>query len=464
MAALITAFAAALAQPPHLVVVSLDTTRADALSCDGKPPVPFHDATPQLPRTPVLDAIAAQGVRFEQFYAHAPSTLSSHASMFTGKDPHQHGVVRNGYPLDAELTTLAQRLATAGYDTRAVLGAAALESGTGIERGFAVYDDESPTLRGLMYQAPADEVVTRALASADSRAPDKPLFLFVHFFDAHSPYEPPAPFAQRYAVPGYDGAFSNPEQLLRPLVQALRKGSAYEPAVAAVNGRYLGEIGWVDSQVGVLIAGLEQRGILDEDALLVIVGDHGEVLSEDAIFAWTHGNNISEGVLRVPLLLKSWGSVALAERRVVSRQAPMSQLAPTIERLLGLQTTLGTDFWELVRPGPVLDVGAWPESGQRPVFMEATRPRQFESTDRWNNLPLARGVLAGGFRLEADPAHEVAPHMAAGHPLALAPELDRLLLRWDEAATEHRTADMPEHTRRALEALGYLTDDPPPDP
>ncbi|MEZ4317286.1 MAG: sulfatase [Myxococcota bacterium] len=459
MAALITALATALAGPPDIVIVSLDTTRADALTCYGDPPVPFHDAAAGTPRTPVLDALAADGLRFAQLHAHAPSTLSSHASLFSGRDPHGTGVVRNGYPLDADVPLLAERLAAAGWDTRAVLGAAALEKGTGIERGFAHWDDESPTLRGLMYQSPANEVVDRALRSASEREPGKPLFLFVHLFDAHSPYEPPEPYRQRFASPGYDGVFTNPEAPMKPLVDGLRSGTAEEAALAAVNGRYLGEVAWMDAQVGRLLTGLEASGVLGGDALFVVVGDHGEVLSEDPIYAWTHGNNVSEGVLRVPLLMRAWGDVPLARHRVVEAQAPISQLAPTLERLAGLEPTLGTDFWDLVRPGPVAASGTWPEHGQRPIFLEATRPRSLEATDRWNNLPFQRGVLAGGYRLEAHPAHGDPPHMAAGEPGPLQYVLSAMLAAWDAAAPGPRTAEMPEHTRRALEALGYLQDD-----
>lgn len=456
MAALLTALTALAA--PNLVLVSLDTTRADALSAYGSPDVPFHDATPEVSRTPVLDAFGEQGVRFDQFYAHAPSTLTSHASMFTGLDPHGHGVVRNGFPLDADLKTLAERLTEAGYDTRAVLGAAALERGTGIDQGFAVYDDASPTLRGIMFQSPAPEVIERTLATVDAREIEKPLFLFVHFFDAHSPYEPPEPYRSRFAVPGYSGRYTDPEAPLKPLVSALRAGKAYEKAVAAVNGRYLGEISYLDAQVGVLLEGLEARGVLDE-AVVVIVGDHGEVLSEDSTYAWTHGNNVSDGVLRVPLLLRGFGSIPLAERRVVTRQAPMDQLAPTLEKLLGLDPELGTDFWDLLRPGPVRDDARWPERGQIPVFMEATRPRAAESAEDWNNLPLQRGVLAGGYRLEADPVNSIAPHMATGHPTVMQFVLGPMLAAWDAVVPAHRDADMPAHTRRALEALGYLRDD-----
>lgn len=435
---------------PHLVLISLDTTRADALSCYGAPPVPFDDATPGVARTPALDALAADGLRFERFHASTPTTLSSHSTMFTGLDPHAHRVVRNGYPLPPELPTLAERLAGAGWETRAVIGAAALERGQGVERGFAVWDDESPTLRGMMYQSRADEVVDRALASVAARDPARPLFLFVHLFDAHAPYEPPAPYGARFAG---EGPYMAPEAPLRPLVDALIAGTAETRDVAAVNGRYLGEVAWMDAQIGRLLDGLAGAGLFAGDALVVVVGDHGEVLSEEPIYAWTHGSDVSPGATRVPLILRGYGAVPVARRAVVQRQAGMEGLAPTLERLLGLEPTLGDDLWQLVRPGPVLDDDTWPSRPSEVLFHEATRPRAMESTTAWNNLPLPRAALAGGFRVDAAPARRIAPH---GEPAEMAALLARMLAAWDAAAPGFRVGEVPDHTRRALEALGYV--------
>lgn len=429
---------------PNLVWISLDTTRADALSCYGMPPVPIYDTASDTPRTPVLDALASRGLRFQRFYAQSPSTLASHATMFTGQGPHATHVVRNGFPLRSDLPTLAERLQQAGYATRAVIGAAALEKGMGIERGFQVYDDDSPSLRGLMYQSPAPEVVARALKQAETR-PAQPLFLFAHFFDAHAPYEPPEPWLSRYLPPGYTGQYADPERKVRPLV-------GVPPTLdhAAVDGRYLGELGALDHQLGVLLDGLDALGVLD-DALVVVVGDHGEALSDDPVYAWTHGNNVADGVMRVPLLLEAHGSVVLG-RGVVERTAAMEQLAATVEGLLGLEPTLGPGFPELVRPGPVNDVEGWPEHPTRTVFMEATRPRIHESAEAWNNLPLSRRVIVGPYE------HNSYPAMETVEPGPLSPLLGDLLQIWDKSVPAHQEAAMPEHTVRALQALGYLED------
>ena len=418
------------------MVISLDTTRADALSCYGAPPVGFHDGAPGTPRTPVLDGLAARGLRFARFYAESPSTLASHATLFTGADPHRTGVVRNGFPLGPSLPTLAERLAAQGYATRAVIGAAALSADQGVARGFQVYDDASPSLRGLMYQTPAPEVVERALALTSA---DAPLFLFVHFFDAHAPYEPPSPWAERFRPPGYDGPFLDPEAKVRPLV-----GAPPSADQQAVDGRYLAEVSALDHQVGVLLQGLKERGVLD-DALVVVLGDHGEALSDDPIYAWTHGNDVSDGVMQVPLLLEAHGSVVL-RRGVVESTAGMHQVAPTLEYLLGLQPTLGPPLDHLVRPGPVRDQQGWPERPTSVVWMEATRPRDQESETAWNNLPLMRRGVVGPLEVRAYPA---VGEDAQG-PLV------PLLEAWDADTPPHREAAMPEHMVRALKALGYL--------
>lgn len=446
-----------LAAPPNLVVVSLDTTRADALSCYGSPSVPVHDSRPDLPRTPNLDRLADEGVRFARFYAQSPSTLASHTTLFTGLDPHGTAVVRNGFPVDAAHVTLAERLQRAGYDTRAVLGAAALEGGTGIEQGFAVWDDEAPTLRGLMFQSRADEVVRRTLHTVDERVQDAPLFLFVHFFDAHTPYDAPEPYRKRFQQPGYTGPFEHPDAKIRRVGRSLMAGDAREEDVRAVNGRYYAGVTWLDAQVGVLLEGLEERGVLD-DAVVVVVADHGEVLSERPTFAYSHGSDVSDGVLHVPLLMRAYGEVPLARRAVVEREARMQDLAPTLEQILGLDVTLGTSMWDFVRPGPVDDRDGWPERPTRVVFQEATRPRNREATERWNNLPFARAVRVAPHRVEAFPVRGEAPHITHGRAGMLG-VLQTMLEHWDASAPAHRTAEMADHQVRALKALGYLTDD-----
>jgi arylsulfatase A-like enzyme len=458
----------AAASAPNVILISMDTVRADAVSCYGVPPGPYR----YDPRTtPNLDAFAAEGARFERFFAHAPSTLSSHSSMMTGLDPHGHAVVRNGFPLDPEIPTLAERLSSQGWDTIAVVGSAALEASMGLDRGFRVYDDHVRPLNvsgagaatdvpATDFQAPADDVVRRVFAALDGRADrDQPLFLFAHFYDAHAPYAPPPEFATRFADPTYRGSARADGAVFRELTQLARRGKLPPDDAEKIASLYLGEVGFVDQQVGVLLHGLEQRGLL-EHTLVVVVADHGETLSDEPLYSWSHGSNVGYEVMHVPLLMRGYG-VPIASHAVVERQAGMSGLARTIERLVGLEPTLGTglDFADLVLPGPVRDEDGWPERATIPVFVEATRPRQAEAKDGWNNENMHRGVFAGGWAGFFAPFIPVGwtwyGPSRAGTP-SLADTLQELVRRWDDRAPPHRDMTTAPDTRKALKALGYV--------
>jgi arylsulfatase A-like enzyme/Tfp pilus assembly protein PilF len=272
--------------PLNLLLVTLDTVRSDHLGCYG-------DAAAE---TPHLDALARQGVRFARASSPVPLTLPSHTTILTGLLPPHHGTRNNGTaPLAAGIPTLATVLAGAGYRTAAFVAAFVLDHRFGLNRGFAVYDDEieRPADASWMLEAqrPGDQVVDRALgwlAAADSR----PFFLWVHLYDAHAPYNPPSPYRERHPGRPYDGA-----------------------------------IAFDDAQVGRLLAALASRG-LDDRTVVAIAADHGESLGEHGEL--THGLLLYEPVLSVPLLLRAPG---LAARRV---DTPVSlvDLAPSLAGLL----------------------------------------------------------------------------------------------------------------------------------
>lgn len=450
------------------MLISLDTVRADALSCYSTASGPFHGPAET---TPVIDALARDGVRFASFFAHAPSTLSSHASMMTGLDPHGHAVVRNGFALEGSHPTLAERLGAAGYDPIAIVGSAALEASMGLDRGFRVYDDSvhkiampgvpdaaAATVPATEYQATAEEVVARTFTAVDARPdPAAPLFLFAHFYDAHAPYAPPPAFDQ-HGDPGYAGGARADGPSFRALSAATRKGQAATADLEEIASLYLGEVSYVDHQVGVLLDGLRSRGLLDR-ALVVVVADHGETLADDPVYAWSHGSNVGWEVMHVPLVMRGYG-IGLAERAVVRRQAGMSGLAPTLEALLGLEPSLGDGlpFAEFARAGPARDDDRWPERPSIPVFVEATRPRQAEVERGWNNRRMHRGLVVGGwggyFAPFIDKGWRFYEARAHGAP-ALIDTLLGWVARWDATAPDHRTITTAPDTTRALKALGY---------
>lgn len=234
---------------PSILLVTLDTTRADCIGPDARGV-----------ETPSFNALALRGLQFRQAYATVPQTLSSHISMMTGLYPAGHGVHENGRYLGGEHPVLAERLRSAGYGTAAFVSAFALARRFGLGRGFDVYDDD---FGGGHAERTAAETTDRVLAYLEKQSP-QPRLLWVHYYDPHYPYTPPEPFRSRYAK---------------------------EP--------YLGEIASMDEQLGRLVHAFEQR--VKGPAAIVIVGDHGEGLGDHG--EAQHGDLLYQATMRVPLLL-----------------------------------------------------------------------------------------------------------------------------------------------------------------
>ncbi|HEX4822815.1 MAG TPA: sulfatase-like hydrolase/transferase [Candidatus Polarisedimenticolaceae bacterium] len=280
---------------PNLVLVTLDTTRADHLGCYG-------DARAA---TPNIDRIAAEGALFEQAIAVAPLTLPSHASLMTGLYPPRHGVRDNAdFRLPDRETTLAEQLHGQGYKTAASVGTYILSSVSGLGKGFDSYDQpklrpriaggESSVLYEPIVERPAAEVVNDALASIE-RMKDGPFFLWIHLYDPHEPYTPPPPFRERFASAPYDG-----------------------------------EIASADAELGRVFEMLRSGGLMDR-TIIAITADHGESLGEHG--EDTHGLFVYDSTLHVPLILRAAGRIKAGTRYpgLVSGV----DLTPTLLDLLG---------------------------------------------------------------------------------------------------------------------------------
>jgi arylsulfatase A-like enzyme/Tfp pilus assembly protein PilF len=266
--------------PPSLLLVTLDTTRADSIEPESN-----------RVATPHLRALAERGQRFSRAYSTAPQTLPAHASMFTGLYPAGHGVHENARRLGADPPLLAERLRGLGYATAAFVSGYPLERQFGLARGFATYDDEFGPGKN---ERSAVATTDRALAYLDAHAgaggggARKPVFLWIHYYDPHDPYAPPEPFRSRYAR---------------------------EP--------YLGEIAVMDESVGHLVAAFERHAGSGERYLLV-VGDHGEGLGDHG--EMLHGNLVYDSTMRVPLLIAGTGIAPALRTDVVSTRQVFSTL------------------------------------------------------------------------------------------------------------------------------------------
>ena len=327
---------------PNLLLVTLDTFRADhvgALGAHGDP-------------TPNLDRLASRGVLYERAFAQIPVTGPSHASIMSGVYPWTHETLANGVAMPEHVPVLSEALGGEGYRTAAFVSSFVLDGVFGYGRGFQVYDDALQTPKGLHelsvmrvweqlrvrfgsisdLERRGDQTVDEALAWMMTTDNEEPFFLWVHLFDAHGPYEPPAPFDTRF----YSGDPRDPA--VNTMDQATGVASYLQPSLAGITdldwplAQYRGEVAFCDAQLGRLLAGLEAAGHGD-DTVFVVVGDHGESLTEHDYY-FNHGAKLYEPSTRVPLVIVAAGRLPAGKRSpdVVEN----IDLMPTILDLLGL--------------------------------------------------------------------------------------------------------------------------------
>jgi len=277
--------------PPDVFLFTLDTLRADHIGCYG-----YKDV-----ETPALDALAADGIRFTHAYTHSPITNTSHTTILTGLLPSIHGVTDFGVPLAPNHATWAELLKKKGYQTAAFIGAIILDSNSlspGLDRGFDFYDNfpaktETKERWGRVERRAMD--VAQHAESWLEKHPrtqpsDAPRFLWVHMYDPHDPYEAPSPWGEKYAKHPYDG-----------------------------------EIAYTDSAVGHIIATLKKAGAYD-NAIIIVVGDHGEGLGEHG--EETHGLFLYDSTLHVPLIIKT--PAAAHHGTVVDSLVRTTDILPTV--------------------------------------------------------------------------------------------------------------------------------------
>lgn len=300
-------------KPRSVLLITLDTTRADALGSYGR--------TPSV--TPHMDELARQSVRFNAAHTVAPLTLPAHASMLTGLTPPRHTLRDNGlWPLPAEAQTVAELAAQRGLATGAFVSSSVLDRSFGLDAGFATYEQPVRANRpdsSHFSERSASDTTRAATKWLRSRARDESFFAWVHLFDPHVPYAPPESFQN-----------------------------------SAGGDPYLGEVAFVDQAVGELLATLADLGQLDT-TLVVLVADHGEALGEHG--EPTHGVFCYQATLRVPLLIRD--PSGLGAGTVVHEPVSVADLAPTIIEALELGRPDGLDGLSLFRRKPPADRGVY---------------------------------------------------------------------------------------------------------
>lgn len=439
-----------------ILVITLDTTRADLLGTYGG----------TLGVTPRLDALAATGVVFEDAYAPMPQTLPSHATLFTGLPPRLHGALENTYVLADECQTLAEAAARRGYATGAFVGSLAIEAATGMAQGFQVFDqppgDWGEDRLGHPPQRRARQVTDSALAWADGLAPGRPFLLWAHYYDPHGdgPHGFSPPQRALEAV-----ARGPVEALVASRSERFTAGTEVELLNTFWHG-YAAELLATDEQVGRLLDGLADRGLL-ADTLIVVVADHGEGLWEHGVKA--HGTHLWEEVMRVPFFVidpRGGGG------RRVSGRVTLQDIDPTLrhgafgEPPRSTGGLLGRDLWPVVQGGSLAAPG--------PVFLERPHfgPDRLEHRgsggldhgfltavllDEWKLVRQPDGAVTL-YDLAADPAELV--DLAAAQP-ALVERLGGVLRAWmdDHPTGPPGSAEYSEERAATLTALGYIGDE-----
>lgn len=347
-------FVSGSASGANVLLITLDTTRADRLGCYG-----YTGAA-----TPTLDALATAGIRFDDAVTVAPITLPAHATIMTAVDPPHHGVRHNGeYQLDEKHETLAELLRTNGYETAAFVSSFVLDGRFGLDRGFDLYDDDvgvAPQAAASEFAKPIHErsagaVTDRVIQWLKNRKDARPFFCWVHYFDPHSPYHPPAPLAARFAQEPYDG-----------------------------------EIAYMDAQLGRLLQALDNSGAA-KNTLTIAVADHGESLGDHG--EATHGKLIYDSTMRVPLII-SHPSLIRGPYVVDGVVVSVADILPTVVDLLGLADTSPRDGRSLLAGratrdrmcymetlAPYLDEGWSPLFGMRrhaDKYVLAPKPEYFD--------------------------------------------------------------------------------------
>jgi choline-sulfatase len=411
---------AAKAQPPNVVLITLDTTRADRMGFLGS----------KRGLTPYLDALARQSVIFSRAYAQVPLTTASHTAILTGTFPQYNHVNDFGIPLRADLPYLPDLLHQRGYRTGAFVASLILDPNAGLapgfDRGFDVYAAGYHVRRNRedrykSMEKRAGDVVAQAVQWLDKKS-NVPFFLWVHLYDPHDPYDPPMPYKTRYATALYDG-----------------------------------EIAYTDSAVGQLLTFLRTRGLFD-GTLIAVMADHGEGLGEHG--EQTHGIFLYDETIHVPLLFKMPAGRSAGKQ--ISNRVSLVDVAPTIMKTIGLEipsTVQGRALNELM--GQSSAGSATLED--RPAYAETDYSHRAFG---WSSLRALRMgkylyVKAPGPELydqSADP--KASRNLAANRKAVsdtMAAQLEEFRRKTATDATTLTSLD-PEQAQK-LQALGYVASD-----
>jgi arylsulfatase A-like enzyme len=430
----------------NLLIITIDTLRADHLGCYGY----------QRGTTPVIDEFAGRGVLFENVVCQSSQTLPSHASIFTGMNPRTHKAISHESKVDPGLKTLAEMLHDRGYTTGAFISSHALDVDYGLDQGFDTYWEIHKELtlrqRDLARLMELDPT-TEAAASWLRDQHDSGFFLWIHWFHPHRPYNPPPRYLQAFAG-GYSGsADSSPEFIMKVWRQEIQISQA---DVDHLVGRYDGEIAFTDVQVGKILGELDSLGLIG-NTIVIITADHGEILYEHEHY-FGHDIALYDECLMIPLIVHAPGTETAAGR--INQLVQSLDVLPTVLDLLEIDHPDGLEGRSLI---PLMDGGAESTAeycfSETFPFPEKCLPRHaVRTTDAkliWKEAG-SEQLIKELYDLVADPGET--HNLYDEHP-DFATHLDSVLTVWiaPEGLHPARIPSARESGRwRILRSLGYV--------
>lgn len=417
---------------PNLILISIDTLRADHLGCYG------YDR----PTSPVLDQFAAEGVLFEDVTSPSPWTLPAHASLLTGVYPFRHGMIDDRGVLSPELTSLSEILKGQGYFVCAVVNSIFLDKPRGLTRDAGAFSFVPENY----HLAPPTEVGDRAMAWL-SMTDHEPFFLFLHYYDVHSDYVSLPAYEEQFLRPYQGPADGTTAQMLLS-----RKGyfSFNQADIERNIDLYDAGIRQLDAGIGELLELLEEEGLLEE-SLIVITSDHGEEFLDHG--GVLHSQTHYQEVLKVPLLIRG---PRIPKGKRIKELASLVDVTPTVLSLLGIQTTVEFDGIDL---SPTWREGA-PALPARSILAEADHNDDVYDTKsavrrgRYKLLHDQQTQATQLYDIQTDPGEK--NDISSNHP-----QVVKSMLSWLEEFRDietERTVGPPLSPKdvEKLEALGYL--------
>jgi arylsulfatase A-like enzyme len=428
---------------PNIILITLDTTRADHLGCYGY----------NRPTSPNIDQLALESLLYDRAISPGTWTLPAHASLFTGKFTSSHGArfdpngsllyshaVPGPEPWKNQLRmrtiatnehTLASLLKTAGYETGSVVAGPYLKRIFGLAKGFDFHDEDNvASYNGR----PAEEVTDSALKWLE-KASEKPLFLFLNYFDPHRPYQPPYEYAKKFV------SFKKPYGVRYLFLSALKRMDRN-----LFSRLYDAEICYMDHHLGRLFDGLKRFGIYD-GSWIIVTSDHGELIGEHNRFS--HGDRPYQEVVHIPMIVKGPGG--RGARRTDS-WIQLTDVLPMILEWLDIETPEGIQ-------------GSVPPNIDHPILIESRTMPPFEKDGHWTAIIDKESMKYIGntkginmlFDLKRDPGEH--KNLLAQYPergKSMSDAIDSYLARLPEPGPQTPPQQLDQETIEALRALGYI--------